>query len=152
MNRRGFTLVELLVVIAMIAIIAGAFSVSVSSAMERARIQKATGEVKSLTQALLAHENRVKTLEEMEREEVTSGTFGYLMGGAKGSGDETSDTRPPVLVQASLDGDGRMLDPWGHPYLVTIRKGDVSTPPLIRGLQTGYYLPNYNRLLKKERQ
>ena len=55
--RRGFTLVELLVVVAMIAIIVGALTSSISSAQQRARIQKATSDVKVIAQAILASEN-----------------------------------------------------------------------------------------------
>ena len=56
-RKRGFTLVELLVVIAMIAILLAALSTSIAAAQERARIQKATSEVKIISQAILAAEN-----------------------------------------------------------------------------------------------
>ena len=48
-KREGFTLIELMVVVAMIAIISAAMTVSVAGAQERARVQKATVEVKSIT-------------------------------------------------------------------------------------------------------
>ena len=55
--KKAFTLIELLVVVAMIAIILGALTTSVSSARKRAQIQKATAEVKIISQAILAYEN-----------------------------------------------------------------------------------------------
>ena len=54
---RGFTLVELLVVIGMIAILIAALTTSMAAAQERARIQKATSDVKVISQAILAYEN-----------------------------------------------------------------------------------------------
>jgi len=144
--RRGFTLVELLVVVAMIAIISGAFSVSMTSAMQRARIQKATSEVKSLTQAILAYENySTDGLEEMNRAEANRDSIGFLLGKTEGG------REVPVLIQAALDGNGVMRDPWGHPYLITIREGKINGIG-VSGIKTGYYLPNFNRLTEKERK
>lgn len=148
-DRGGFTLVELLVVVAMIAIISGAFSVSVTSAMQRARVQKATGEVKSLTQAILAYENYMddgETLPTMERTEAKAGSIGFLLGRETSGG-----YKVPVLIQAALTEQGVMRDPWGHPYLITIRKGSI--PGIgVTQISTGYYLPNFNRLTEKERK
>jgi len=147
-NRGGFTLVELLVVVGMIALIMGAFSVSMTSAMQRARIQKATSEVKSLTQAILAYENYMEngdTLTEMTRKEADSTSIGFLLGATSSGG-----YKVPVLIQAALNESGVMRDPWGKPYLVTIRKGTI--PRISLGtVQTGYYLPNFNRLTAEER-
>lgn len=148
-NRGGFTLVELLVVVGMIALIMGAFSVSMSSAMERAKVQKATSEVKSLTQAILAYENYMQegdTLPELTRKEASKASIGFLLGATA-----TSGYKVPVLIQAALSGDsGVMRDPWGSPYLITIRGGQI--PRISLGtVQTGYYLPNFNRLTAEER-
>jgi len=149
-NKRGFTLVELLVVVAMIAVISGAFSVSLTSAMQRARIQKATGEVKSLTQALLSYENHMQegeTLPEMTRKESKAENIGFLLGRETSA----SGYKIPVLIQAALTENGVMRDPWGHPYLITIRSGTI--PRVSLGtVQTGYYLPNFNRLSEEERK
>ena len=56
LNKRGFTLIELLVVVAMIAVVMGAISTSFSAARTRAKIEKATSEVKVISQAILAYE------------------------------------------------------------------------------------------------
>ena len=46
-TKRAFTLLELLVVIAMIALIIGALATSYTSAQERSRVEKARSEVKA---------------------------------------------------------------------------------------------------------
>ena len=51
LTKRGFTLVELLVVIAMIAMLIAAMTTSLSAAQQRARIQKATSDVKVISLA-----------------------------------------------------------------------------------------------------
>lgn len=151
LTKRGFTLVELLVVVAMIAIIMGAMSVSVSGAMERARIQRATAEVKIITQAILAYENETKNgadhkLPPLNKADCDASTLGFLLGGESGQ-----SGRIPVLLQASLSGNGKILDPWGHPYKVTIKETHPKMKNRTTNLQTGFCLPNANRLGEGER-
>ena len=55
--RRGFTLVELMVVLAMAAIIIAALTTAVTEARERAKIERARSEASIMTQAILAYEN-----------------------------------------------------------------------------------------------
>lgn len=152
-NKRAFTLIELLVVVAMIMVIIGAMSVAVSGATERARIQKAHAEVKIITQSILAYENETKGGDDHElpvltRAECSADTLGFLLGR------ETGRTgKIPVLLQASLTAGGKILDPWGHPYLVTIKKNSF-TPrfkTMTGQMQTGFWLPNWYRLGKGER-
>ena len=57
LNKRGFTLVELIVVIAMIAVFMASVGTAVGKTRERARVEKARGDVKVLSQAILAWEN-----------------------------------------------------------------------------------------------
>ena len=57
LNKRGFTLIELMVVIAMIAIFMTAVATSVGQTRERARMEKARSDVKVISQAILAWEN-----------------------------------------------------------------------------------------------
>lgn len=153
-GKSGFTLIELLVVISMIAIIMGAMTVSVSSARERARIQKAMGEVKVVSQAILAYENYSRggafELPTLEKRDADAGAIGFLLG--KGENAE-SGGRIPALLMANLSANGVMTDPWGTPYRVTIR--EVSRAPTIKtasgAMQTGYYLPNFYRLTEGEK-
>ena len=154
-SKRGFTLVELLVVIAMIAIILGALATSITGAQERARVQKAMSDVKVITQAILAYENYARggqyKLEPMDRADADASSLGFLIGHG-----DNADTggKIPVLLMAQLRGGGAMTDPWGTPYKVTIRKGDatVKIESASGSMQSGYYLPNYYRLSEDERR
>jgi len=151
MRRRAFTLIELLVVLAMIAILVGAMSTSVAAARRRAKIAKATQEMKDLTNAILASEQYAKgrSLEN------------YVTGGWK-TCDETSllmvlntttgesGERTPVLFSASLV-NGQVLDPWGKPYEFIIEKMSSLGSNDDTQYQTGPQLPNFFRLSLGER-
>lgn len=153
-RRRGFTLVELLVVVGMIAVLMGAMTTSVRAARHRARVQKATSDVKVISQAILAYENYGNSgaheLPTLTRAEAGKDTLGFLLG--DGSGPQ-SGGQMPVLLQAALASGGKILDPWGHPYLVTIKSKGVSlkVKTATGALNTGYYLPNFYRLSEDER-
>lgn len=151
-KRTGFTLVELLVVVGMIAVLMGAMTTSVRAARHRARVQKATSDVKVISQAILAYENYDSgyTLPTLNRAEAGKDTLGFLLGDGTGP---KSGGQMPVLLQAALNSGGKILDPWGHPYLVTIKSGTASikVKTATGALNTGYYLPNFYRLSEGER-
>lgn len=155
LNKRGFTLIELLVVLGLIATIMAALTASISGAQERARIQKASSEVKSISQAILAYENYSRggkfELEPMEKVDADQSSLGFLLG--KGDNAD-SGGRIPVLLMQALSSGGKMMDPWGSPYKVTIRKGDaqVKIESANSNLRTGYFLPNFYRLSASERK
>ena len=80
--KRGFTLLELMVVICMIALIIAALATSLTSAQERARTEKARSEVKAIAQAILAYENfdRSNELPTMENRDADQSALGFLIG------------------------------------------------------------------------
>ena len=150
-NKRGFTLIELLVVVGMIATILGAMTTSVTAARERARVQKATSDVKVITQAILAYENWARSsnyeLPTFESPvDADNQNLSFLLG--KEAAD--SGGKIPTMLMAQLR-NGKMLDPWGHPYKVRIKSGSVDAAQGVN-LSTGYFLPNFFRLNQKERQ
>jgi len=147
--RKGFTLLELMVVVAMIAVVVGSISTSVSSAQERARVQKATAEVKNATQAILAYEqfNPGKGLPQMERRDADASSLGFLLG----QGTSENGGQVPVLLSAALSSNGKWRDPWGTPYRVTIRPGKAGAVAF-SSLKTSCFLPNMYRLTKEERR
>jgi len=151
MKRKGFTLIELLVVVGMIAMITGAVSTSMSSAMQRARVQNATAEVATLTQAILAYENhdaRHQLPAKSTWGEADKSNLGFLLGDG---GNSAANAEIPVLVHAALSSTGVMRDPWGMPYYVMINQGNVESPA-VDSIKTGYFLPNFYRRSEEERK
>ena len=154
-KKRAFTLIELMVVVAMLAILMSAFGLSVTSARERARVQKATADVKVVSQAILAYENYEQgddnfELPTLNDQDADSGSLGFLIGEG---GSAESGGKIPVLLMASLTGGQKLRDPWGTPYKIKIQEKAV-TPRFktaTGSMQTGYYLPNFYRLTEDER-
>ena len=150
-TKSGFTLLELLVVIAMIGLIVGAMSTSVARAQQRARIEKARSEVKIITQAILAYENYAKDhkLKEMTDSVVDASSLGDIFGeGVSG----LSGEKIPSLINIAMKSGGAMRDPWGTPYRVTIKKKNIKPEHTDHLQKTGFFFPNLYRLSREERQ
>ena len=152
LTKKGFTLVELLVVVAMIAVIIAALSTAVSGANDRARVQKALSEVKVVSQAILAYENYDKDheLPSLNKQDADKSTIGFILGDG---GDAESGGKIPVMLMAALTSGGKMLDPWGTPYKVTIKEKafSVKAGAASGSLQAGFFLPNWYRVGRGER-
>lgn len=150
-NKHGFTLIELMVVIAMIAIFMTAIGSSVGKTRERARLEKARSDVKVISQAILAWENYSRggknELEEMTDEEADNSSLKFLLG----QGESATSGDIPAMLMAQLSAGGKMRDPWGMPYRVRIKEGSIDRPDNLN-LSTCYYLPNFYRLSAEERK
>lgn len=152
-RNNGFTLIELIVVIAMIGLIAGALAGAFSGARERARTERARSDVKILSQAILAYENfdRSYELPTMKNRDADQGALGFLIGQ---SGTSKGGDRIPALMLAQLQSGGKMRDPWGTPYKISITPGgaQIKIKSASGSLQTGFFFPNYYRLSEEERR
>jgi len=150
-NKRGFTLIELMVVVAMIAIFMSALGTSVGKTRERARIEKARSDVKTISQAILAWENYSRggknELEEKNDEEADATSLKDILG----RGETAKSGQIPVLFLAQLSAGGKIRDPWGTPYRIRIKEGAITSPDNLN-LDTCYYLPNLYRLSAEERK
>ena len=156
-SHKAFTLVELLVVVGMVAVLMGAMTTAVNGARERARVQKATNDVKVITQAILAYEiwndDELPTMGRRGRAELgadaDANTLGFLVGkgSAEGVADGSGDSKLPVLLMAQLRNGGALVDPWGKQYKVTIAEssGDISLETVTSDISTGFWLPNFYR-------
>ena len=151
LNKRGFTLVELIVVSAMIAIFMASVGSAIGKTRERARIEKARADVKVISQAILAWENYSRggkhELREMSDEEADSSTLAFLLG----QGERANSGDIPALLMAQLSSGGKMRDPWGKPYVLRIKEGKIDRPENL-DLGTCYFLPNTYRLSAEERK
>lgn len=148
--KKGFTLVELLVVISMIAVLMGGAAASFSRAREQAKIAKATADVKEMTNAILAYENYTKdhslqSVAGVANGDASKSTLGFIVGDAPNS--ESGEV--PVLYNAQFSGSGKILDPWGNPYRVRVEEPSGSDPNLsLTDVNVSFYLPNMNREAK----
>lgn len=135
--KKGFTLVELLVVMAMLMLLIGSISSSVMSAQKRARLAVATTAVLEISNAILAYENYGK-LDKMDEQPSTEDNLAFILGKATEDGRDV-----PVLYNASIKG-GKILDPWGNPYRITITEGSISGKQT-KNMKTAVFFPNFYR-------
>lgn len=148
-GKQGFTLVELIVVIGMLMLLAGAVTSSVSGAHRRAKIQQATVEAQEMTKAILSYENYGKNFSldahVMEDQQATEQSLGFILG-KENMQNQGQSGKMPVLFNAAVTRSGKILDPWGNPYYVTIKKDTVSQQDNNRMSFNSYVVfPNYNR-------
>lgn len=151
---RGFTLVELLVVIAMLMLLMGSVTSAIMTAQRRAKISKATVEVKEMTNAILAYENYssdgLSKHKIQNWQEATESTLAFILGKETGENGEMI----PVLYNASIR-NKKILDPWGRPYRVQIRQGNVKiqnkgSNGSLSSTQTAVAFPNFYRRQAEE--
>ncbi len=148
-GKRGFTLIELMVVLGMIMILAGAITSSVSGARERAKVTAATVAAREMTHAILMYENYASTHDlsghVMESwQDATRSNLGFITGGGE---TDASGNKIPVLYNATFKGE-HIVDPWGKPYMVTVRQGtmDVADNAMLNATKTtGVAVPNFWR-------
>ena len=144
--RKAFTLIELMVVVAMIAIIAGALTSGVAKAQHRSKISRAQTEAREITNAILAYQNYDEdgslSKYTMNDQEADEGSLGFILGKVKS---RNSDV--PVLYNAALTG-GKILDPWGHPYRITVKQGESINPPGVNGVKIRMFYPNWHRVVE----
>lgn len=150
-DRNGFTMVELLVVIAMLMILVGSITSSVGSASRRAKIQQATTELQEMTKAILAYENYGRVNQDsplsshlMEEKEATESNMGFILGQETLKNGQSGNI--PVLFNAEIK-NGAIRDPWGNPYRVTIRQAKIDPKEASSDKPESYVMfPNFNRL------
>ncbi len=149
-GKQGFTLVELLVVIGMLMLLMGAITTSVTGAHRRAKIQQATVEAQEMTKAILAYENygenfSLERYAKGEEFEATEQNLGFILG-LEDMQNQGQSGKVPVLFNAAVTRSGKILDPWGNPYYVTIKRGDVDQENKDNfSFRTCVVFPNYNR-------
>ena len=144
--KRGFTLIELIVVIGMLMVLMGAAASGVNGARKRAMISRAQTETQELTKAILAYANYTEdgTLSEvtgLNDTPANESNLKFVLGKVSKRGSTV-----PVLYNASVSKGGQFLDPWGRPYRVTVKKGERITPPGVPAMDVGVFYPNWHRI------
>ena len=140
----GFTLIELMVSLAMMAILLASLTAAVRTAMRESKITKATAEVREITHAILAYENAEQThrIPTMNRMDATEQSLSFILG----KENDSDGNKLPVFYEAAVDESGRILDPWGTPYRVTVIKSDASLKEKSSKITSATFIPNFYRL------
>ena len=153
-GTNGFTIIELITVIAMILLLMGAITTSVTGARRRAKVQQAITEAQQLTDAILAYENfsrpgRTSPLENKATgeswKEATEGELKFGLGQEKMPNGQEGNV--PVLFNGAVTG-GSIRDPWGHAYRYRIMSSALDTDDDHDGQQgdAAFAIPNINRI------
>ena len=149
--KKAFTLVELIVVIAIIAILIASIGTSVRKAQLRSRIARAEAEANEMTNAIRAYENFVDTgIPERNDVDADESSLAFILG----EGNDRAGNPIPVLYNASVVA-GKIRDPWGTPYRVRVNQmsGDEANDEVARGMTTGVFLPNrYNKMAESDHE
>ena len=148
--KKAFTLIELLVVIGMLALLIGAAGASVNQARRRAKIVKATQDVKEITNAILGFQNYAqnRSLQNYATgswKDATEGALSIIFGGVTSE----SGAEVPVLYNGHLT-NGRLVDPWGTTYRISVRSGTIQAARFSE-TKTGVMIPNLWALDVSER-
>ncbi|MFH1771693.1 MAG: type II secretion system protein GspG [Candidatus Omnitrophota bacterium] len=115
MKVKAFTLIELMVVVAIVGMLAAALLPSISGIMDRARVAKAEAEVRSIANAILAL-----------NQDTGLWPAGNVQGSALNGANMGLISRNAALWPATWDGPyleksigngGDGLDPWGRAYV-----------------------------------
>ena len=153
-KRSGFTIIELITVIAILLLLMGAITTSVSGARRRAKTQQAIAEAQQLTDAILAYENFVdkkgnSPLESKATGEswkaANEGDMAFVLGNERNPTGQ--DGNVPVLFNGAVTG-GSIRDPWGHPYRYRIMSASVNVDDDHIGDmgESAFAIPNINRI------
>ncbi|HEY0789950.1 MAG TPA: type II secretion system major pseudopilin GspG [Chthoniobacterales bacterium] len=100
-RRAGYTLMEIMLVVAIIAVIAGGVIIKMSGALDVAKIQRAEQDIANIYSSLKLYEARNNSMPEQGQglEALVS--------------PPTSGTAPPNWIRLM---DSLPIDPWGTPY------------------------------------
>lgn len=150
----GFTIIELITVIAMIMLLMGAITTSVTRARRQAKVQQAITEAQQLTDAILAYGNVLNKkgksgLEDQATgrnwKKATEADLRFVLG-------MPNQPDLPVLYNGAVTG-GSVRDPWGNPYRYRIMSTAIDVDDVHDGDQgeAAFAFPNINRIPADER-
>jgi len=127
-SSRAFTLIELLIVIAIIGILMALLFPAVNGAIDAARKAQAKNDVTQIATAVIAYETEYGKLPEIggEKGDVNSALVQILTATASSS---NSNPRKIVFIEigqykpnskSGTNQSGAFVDPWGNPYKIAV--------------------------------
>lgn len=131
-KQTGFTIVELLIVIVVIAILAAITIVAYNGIQTRARDSKVSTDLAQLSKAVIAaRESANKTFMQVSGSNYSAGSCAALAAGTDLATLPSSDacwvryvsTLNLISVQSGINVRG-LLDPWGRPYKIDENEGE----------------------------
>ena len=129
---QGFTIVELLIVVVVIAILAAISVVAYTGIQDRARVSKAQGDIRTIVTAVqIARINESKSMLQITGSGYTGSTCASKPSGTDLAALPDSDTcisRYKTTLNAISTASGTQLgdirDPWGRPYKIDENEGE----------------------------
>ena len=110
----GFTLLELLVVIGIIAILAGLLFPAITGALRTAQKNKAIGDCRAIETAIMQYYN------EYNKWPGSGGSVNSIIDILIGGSSSTAQNpRQSKFLTADVDSSGNLLDPWDNAYQYT---------------------------------
>ena len=152
-GKSGFTIIELITVIAMIMLLMGAITTSVTGARRRAKVQQAITEAQQLTDAILAYENytvpgKASPLEKKRTgqswKDATEANLNFVLGNEAMPNGQSGNV--PVLFNGAVTG-GKIRDPWGNVYRYRVMSSQINVKSNRRSTgEAAFAYPNINRI------
>ena len=152
-GKSGFTIIELITVIAMIMLLMGAITTSVTGARRRAKVQQAITEAQQLTDAIRAYENytvpgKASPLEKKSTgqswKDATEANLNFVLGNEAMPNGQSGNV--PVLFNGAVTG-GKIRDPWGNVYRYRVMSSQINVKSNRRSTgEAAFAYPNINRI------
>ena len=146
MRKKGFTLMELMVVIAIIVLLAGIMVPNLANRLERAKITKAEADIASIESAIAMYETDTGTYPPPPAG-ISTNEIDYLDTFLTGNDKSAPPTYSPAYFSNSPNWHGPYIkgiekDPWGNDYVYLKNSAPRALPPLYTGQTPGTDLPN----------
>lgn len=122
-TTRGFTLIELMIVVAIVMILAATFTASTLVARQKARNVKAQAVTRELLNAIRLYD---MTMGKLPDGFAPGTTIETTYAALRPLIDPTANSAKTVFFNAEIEENEPLLDPWENPYRIYIRQANTS--------------------------